>query len=44
MYALRFNDAVGPKPKAAPNSIWRMENTSTPELAEEAGYVLPNGA
>jgi hypothetical protein len=42
MYALRYNDAVGPKPKAVPNSIWRMENTSTPKLAEEAGYVLPN--
>jgi hypothetical protein len=42
MYALRYNDAVGPKPKAVPNTIWRMENTSTPKLAEEAGYVLPN--
>jgi DNA sulfur modification protein DndE len=42
MYALRYNDAVGPEPKAPPNSIWRMENTSTPELAEKAGYVLPN--
>lgn len=42
MYALRDHDATGPNPKAAPNSIWRMENTSTPELAEKAGYVLPN--
>jgi len=42
MYALRYNDAVGPNPKATPNNIWRMENTSTPELAEKAGYVLPN--
>jgi len=42
MYALRNNDAMGPNPKAPPNSIWRMENTSTPELAEKAGYVLPN--
>jgi hypothetical protein len=42
MYALRNNDAVGPNPKAAPNSIWRMENVSTPKLAQEAGYVLPN--
>ena len=25
MYNLRANDAVGPKPKAAPNSIWRMD-------------------
>jgi DNA sulfur modification protein DndE len=42
MYALRDHDATGPNPKAAPNSIWRMENTSTPELAGKAGYVLPN--
>ena len=42
MYALRNNDATGPNAKAAPNSIWRMENTSTPELAEKSGYVLPN--
>src|SRR5262245_30350306 len=26
MYALRNNDAVGPKVKAAPNNLWRMEN------------------
>jgi hypothetical protein len=37
MYNLRYNDAVGPKPKAVPNSIWRMENISTPKLSEEAG-------
>jgi DNA sulfur modification protein DndE len=42
MYALRDHDATGPNPKAAPNDIWRMENTSTPELAEKAGYVMPN--
>jgi len=42
MYALRDHDATGPKAKAGPNSIWRMENTSTPELAEKSGYVLPN--
>lgn len=42
MYALRHNDAVGPKAKAAPNSIWRMTNISTPELSKEAGYVTPN--
>jgi DNA sulfur modification protein DndE len=42
MYALRYNDAVGPKAKAAPNSLWRMENISTPELSQEAGYVTPN--
>ena len=42
MYNLRANDAVGPKPKAAPNSIWRMEDISTPKLSVEAGYVTPN--
>lgn len=42
MYNLRHNDAVGPHAKAAPNNIWRMENTSTPALSMEAGYVTPN--
>ncbi len=28
MYALRSHDAVGPDPKAPPNDLWRMENTS----------------
>jgi len=42
MYALRYHDAVGPKAKAAPNAIWRMENISTPELSKQAGYVTPN--
>ena len=42
MYNLRFNDALGPRAKAAPNAIWRMENISTPELSAEAGYVTPN--
>jgi DNA sulfur modification protein DndE len=42
MYLLRYNDAVGPKPLAPPNRIWRMPNISTPELAEKSGYVLPN--
>ena len=42
MYNLRFNDALGPHAKAAPNGIWRMENISTPELSTEAGYVTPN--
>ncbi len=42
MYNLRYNDAVGPKPKAPPNSIWRMEDISTPKLSREAGYVTPN--
>jgi hypothetical protein len=42
MYALRYNDAVGPDAKAAPNTIWRMEDISTPELSQVAGYVTPN--
>ncbi len=37
MYALRDHDATGPTSKAPPNSLWRMENTSTPELAEKSG-------
>jgi hypothetical protein len=44
MYALRSHDATGPKVKAAPNTLWRMENAATPELAEEAGYVCPNAS
>ncbi|MEI6056741.1 MAG: DUF1254 domain-containing protein [Lentisphaerota bacterium] len=42
MYALRHNDSVGPKAKAKPNSIWRMNDISTPELSKESGYVTPN--
>lgn len=42
MYTLRYNDAVGPKVKAEPNSLWRMENITTPSIAEQEGYVLPN--
>ena len=42
MYALRNNDAVGVDVKASPNELWRMDNISTPELAEKEGYVLPN--
>jgi hypothetical protein len=42
MYALRDNDAVGAKAKATPNTVWRMEDISTPELSKEAGYVTPN--
>jgi hypothetical protein len=42
MYALRDNDATGPRAKAQPNRLWRMENVADPELAEKAGYVLPN--
>ena len=42
MYNMRASDALGSKPKAAPNSIWRMTNISTPELSVESGYVTPN--
>jgi hypothetical protein len=42
MYNLRSTVAVGPKPKALPNTIWRMEDISTPKLAAESGYVSPN--
>jgi DNA sulfur modification protein DndE len=42
MYLLRYHDAVGPNAKAAPNSIWRMEDVSTPALSQQAGYVTPN--
>ena len=42
MYNLRSTVAFGPKPKALPNEIWRMEDISTPKLAAESGYVSPN--
>jgi hypothetical protein len=42
VYNLRSTVAVGPKPKAPPNTIWRMEDISTPKLAAESGYVSPN--
>jgi len=42
MYNLRSTVAVGPKAKAAPNTIWRMEDISAPKLAAESGYVSPN--
>ena len=42
MYNLRSTVAVGPRPKAPPNDIWRMEDISTPKLAAESGYVSPN--
>jgi hypothetical protein len=42
MYNLRDHDAFGPKPKAPPNTVWRMEDIATPERAREAGYVTPN--
>jgi len=42
MYNLRDTVAVGPHPKAPPNTLWRMEDISTPKLAAESGYVSPN--
>lgn len=42
MYALRHNDSTGPAAKALPNTIWKMEDISTPALSEQAGYVTPN--
>jgi hypothetical protein len=42
MYALRDNDAVGANAKAKPNTVWHMEDISTPELSREARYVTPN--
>ncbi|SFK24073.1 DUF1254 domain-containing protein [Methylocapsa palsarum] len=42
MYSLRYNDAVGPNARALANTIWRMDDISTPELSREAGYVTPN--
>ncbi len=42
MYALRHHDALGQQAKARPNTIWRMEDISTPELSKQAGYVTPN--
>ena len=42
MYALRAHDALDPNAKARPNALWRMENITTPQLAEEAAYVTPN--
>ena len=42
MYNLRQTVATGPNPKAKPGTLWRMPNISTPQLAEESGYVTPN--
>jgi DNA sulfur modification protein DndE len=42
MYNLRSTVAFGPKPKAPPGQIWRMEDISTPTLSAESGYVSPN--
>jgi hypothetical protein len=42
MYNLRAKVAFGAKAKAAPNTLWRMEDISTPTLSAESGYVSPN--
>ncbi len=42
MYNLRSSVAFGPKPKAKPNTFWRLDDISTPELSAESGYVSPN--
>jgi hypothetical protein len=42
MYNLRSTVAFGPKAKAAPNTLWRLEDISTPKLSAESGYVSPN--
>lgn len=42
MYNLRYNDALKPDAKSKPNQIWRLEDITTPSLAEKAGYVTPN--
>jgi hypothetical protein len=41
-YGLRYNDALKPNAHTSPNHIWRMEDISTPALAVQAGYVMPN--
>jgi DNA sulfur modification protein DndE len=42
MYNLRYNVALKPGAKSMPNSFWRLEDITTPSLAEKAGYVTPN--
>lgn len=42
MYTLRYRDALSPNAKAAPNTIWRMENIAAPKLSKQAGYVTPS--
>ncbi len=42
MYNLRSSVAFGPKPKARPNTFWRLDDISTPALSAESGYVSPN--
>jgi hypothetical protein len=42
MYNLRASVVFGPRAKAAPNTLWRLEDISTPTLSMESGYVSPN--
>jgi hypothetical protein len=42
MYNLRNTVAFGPNAKAHPNEIWRVEDTATPAIAQQLGYVTPN--
>ncbi len=42
MYNLRSTISLGPDAKAPPDEIWRIENVTTPEIAQKAGYVTPN--
>jgi len=42
MYLLRDSISTGSGAKAAPGQIWKMADISTPQLAEESGYVTPN--
>lgn len=42
MYLLRDTVCFGAAPQAAPNTIWRISNIATPEIARQAGYVTPN--
>jgi len=37
MYNLRSRLAHGPKAKARPNSFWRLDDISTPELSAVSG-------
>ncbi len=42
MYNLRASVALGPKPKAPPGKLWRIQDISTPTISAESGYVSPN--
>jgi hypothetical protein len=42
MYNLRYTTSFGPDTKARPNQIWRIEDITTPAVAQKLGYVTPN--